>query len=234
MNNKSKICVITGASSGIGFGIAKALVQKGHKVIATARRSERLLDIGAAEVISGDLNSPDVQDQLVTQVYDKFGHCDFLFNCAGVMEAATIENMDMDRMSNMLRLNIESTFRLTYKFLKHFKKQGSGHVVNISSILGTKVRPTTGPYAATKYALEALSEALRMELAGTGIGMSCIEPGLVLTELHDHWETHPKDMFSIKEPLVVDDIVQAALFIMDQPHHVNIPRMMVLPKEQPL
>jgi len=232
MESTPKVCVVTGASSGIGYAIAKTLSEKGHNVIATARREGRLDEIGTVDVISGDLNSTEVSDKLEVHVFEKFGKCDFLLNCAGVMEAGTIEEMDIERMTNMLRLNIESTFRLTYMFLKRFKTQGYGHVINISSILGTKVRPTTGPYAATKYAMEALSEALRMELAGTNIFVSCVEPGLVMTELHNHWETHPKDLFSIKDPLLTQDIVEAILFIMERPGHVSIPKLMVLPKEQ--
>ena len=131
----------------------------------------------------------------------------------------------------MLRLNVESTFRLTYKILKRFKKQGFGHVVNISSVLGTKVRPTAGGYAATKFAMEALSEALRMELTGTNIKISCIEPGLVMTELHNDWKVHPKESMDIHDPLTVDNIVDTVKFIINQPDHVRIPRLMILPKD---
>ena len=88
--------------------------------------------------------------------------------------------------------------------------------------------------ATTKYAMEALSEALRMELSGTDIYISTIEPGLVMTELHNDWEVHPKDMFSINKPLTVEDIVDAVRFIMYRQAYVSIPKLMVLPKEQPL
>lgn len=232
MESDQKICVVTGASSGIGFSIAKKLIERNYSLIVTARRKERLEVLGDVDIVEGDLNSPDVQDRILEHTFDKYNRCDYLFNCAGVMEAGSIEDMDVDKMTDMLRLNIVSTFRLTYNFLKNCKKQGFGHVINISSILGTKVRPTTGPYAATKYAMEALSEALRMELAGTNIYISTIQPGLVMTELHNHWEVHPKDVFSIANPLVPDDIAEAALFIMDRPSHVSIPKIMVLPKEQ--
>ena len=117
METNQKVCVVTGASSGIGFALAKRLSEENFKVIATARRKERLNDIGEIEIISGDLNSREVQDELEHVVFEKFRTCDFLFNCAGVMEAGSIDDMDIDRMSNMLRLNIESTFRLTYKVM---------------------------------------------------------------------------------------------------------------------
>jgi len=79
--------------------------------------------------------------------------------------------------------------------------------------------------------MEALSEALRMELAGSDIQVSCIEPGLVMTELHNQWEVHPKDAIGIQHPLCTDDIVATVKFIMSQPAHVRIPRLMILPKD---
>jgi NADP-dependent 3-hydroxy acid dehydrogenase YdfG len=233
MNKNDQICLITGASSGIGFAIAKSLKEENYKVIATARRLDRLkqLDLSPDDLISGDLNSPGFQDSIESYIFDKYGKCDFLFNCAGTIETGEIENIDIDKLTAMLRLNVESTFRLIYKFLKRFKKQGSGHIINISSVLGTKVRPTAGGYAATKFAIEALSEALRMELTGTNIKISCIEPGLVMTELHKNWKVHPKESMNIHEPLSVDDVVETVKFIINQPGHIRIPRLMILPKD---
>lgn len=233
MKDPQKICLVTGASSGIGFAIAKALKADGHKVIATARRSDRLekLELEPGGLFPGDLRDHEFQDKMINAVWRKYGRCDYLFNCAGILETGSIEDIDINRLTSMLRLNVESTFRLTYSVLKRFKTQGSGHVVNISSILGTKVRPTAGGYAATKFAMEALSEALRMELTGTDIKVSCIEPGLVMTELHNDWEIHPKDSMNIKQPLTVDDIVNTVRYIMNQPDHVRIPKVMILPND---
>jgi NADP-dependent 3-hydroxy acid dehydrogenase YdfG len=234
MINREKICLVTGASSGIGFAIAQALHTDGFRVIGTARRADRLalLKLDSSDLLIGDLNLPDFQDSIENYIFDKYGKCDFLFNCAGTIEGGTIEDINIDRMTSMIRLNVESTFRLTYKILKRFNKQGFGHIINISSVLGTKIRPTAGPYAATKFALEALSEALRMELTGTNIKISCIEPGLVITELHKDWKIHPKVSMEIHEPLNIDNIVDAVKFIMGQPDHVRIPKLMIIPKDQ--
>ena len=233
MNSKKKICLITGASSGIGYAIAKAMIEDNYTVVVTARRLDRLNTLKADpdNLFSGDLNDPDFQNTLVNAIFDKYGQCDYLFNCAGMLEVGPIEKIDIDKMAAMMRLNVESTFRLTYLILKRFKQQGFGHIINISSVLGTKVRPTAGAYAASKFAMEALSEALRLELVGSNIQVSCIEPGLVMTELHKDWEVHPKESMQIHEPLTVDNIVETVRFIMKQPQHVRIPNLMILPKD---
>lgn len=233
MKNESTICLVTGASSGIGHAIAKALINDDYTVIVTARRKERLneLEIPEENIFAGDLNSIDFQNKIENHIFSKYGKCHYLFNAAGMLEVNPIENIDIDKMCSMMRLNVETTFRITYSFLKRFRQQGFGHVINISSVLGTKVRPTAGAYAASKFAMEALSEALRMELTGTNIKVSCIEPGLVMTELHKDWEIHPKESMDIKAPLTVDDVVETVRFIMSQPAHVRIPKLMILPKD---
>lgn len=233
MHNSNKICLVTGASSGIGYAIAQALSKEGYTVVATARREERLhtLSTGNVDILTGDLTETNFQDHIENLIYQKYGRCDYLFNCAGTIATGAIEAIDIDQVTAMIQLNVTATFRITYKLLKRFRQQGFGHVINISSILGTKVRPTAGAYAATKYAMEALSEALRIELSGSAIQVSCIEPGLVMTELHKDWEVHPKEAMGIHEPLTTDDIVATVKFIMTQPAHVRIPRLMILPKD---
>ena len=234
--NTVKTCLITGASSGIGLALAKALAADQHRLILTARREDRLRNLQSenVDIIPGDLTSAEFVDSLDEYVYQKYGHCDYLFNAAGIITKGSVEETDIDRMTSMLRLNIESTFRLTYRFLKRFVNQGYGHVINISSVAGTRVRPTIGAYAASKFAMEALSEALRLELSDTNIKISCIAPGLVLTELHDDWEVHPVDLLDIRDPLSPEDIVETARFIMNQPDHVRIPRILIVPKGQKL
>ncbi|MBN2426070.1 MAG: SDR family oxidoreductase [Calditrichaceae bacterium] len=233
MKTYDKICLITGASSGIGYALANALKDDGYRLILTARREERLatLKCDQVDIYPGDLTKPGFIEVLEDFVFNKFGKCDILINNAGMIMAEPIETFDIEKMTAMLRLNIEAAFRLTYLFLKRFKIQGHGHVVNISSVLGTKVRSTAGAYSATKFAIEALSEALRLELVGSDIHISCIEPGLVLTELHDDWPVHPREGMGIHTPLKPEDIVEAVRYILKQPGYVRIPKLMILPKD---
>jgi short-subunit dehydrogenase len=115
----------------------------------------------------GDIVDPQAPQQLLARALDLHGRCDIVVNNACVIEVGTIPSIDVDRVCAMVRVNVEAIYRVAYLFARHFLDQGRGALVNMSSVLGTKVRPTAGAYAGTKHAIEALCEALRMELAGT-------------------------------------------------------------------
>jgi len=234
-NIDQQVAVITGASSGIGAAVTRNLASLGVKSIITARREEKLEKLATetgALPVAGDIRDADLPQHLLETALHSFGRCDILINNAGLMHIGTVQDLGLDQIHEMVSINIDAAFRLAYVFARHFTKQQSGYVVNISSILGTKVRATTGPYAGTKYAIEALTEALRLELAGSGVRITAVEPGLVMTELHDHWKQHPRDVQGIKAPLIPEDIAQVISFLLRQPPHVSIPRVMVLPSEQ--
>jgi NADP-dependent 3-hydroxy acid dehydrogenase YdfG len=236
MNLDHQVAIITGASSGIGRGVAHELDRAGMKMIITGRRADRLEELAGelseAEPVPGDLTEISLPDRLVTAAIDRFGRLDVVFNNAGIMDTAPIESADIERLCANARVNFESAVRMAYTALRHFKEQGSGHLITTSSILGTKIRPTAGVYAGSKFGVEALTEALRIEVAGTGVRVGCIEPGLVNTELQDHFEVHPREMLGMKQPLEPEDIARCVRFMLEQPAHVSIPRMMVLPSEQ--
>ncbi len=230
---KKQVAVITGGTSGIGLSTAEKLLNHGYDVTLNGRNEEKLLKICrnlGCKPIVGDISKKGVPERILEESLSHFGRCDILINNAGIMTAGAIEEIDLDEVSDMIRINIDATFRLTYLFLRYFKKQDAGHVVNITSILGTKVRETAGAYAGTKFAVEALSEALRMELAKTNIKITCVEPGLVKTELHRHWDVHPMHSLGIHDPLTADDIAETILWTLQQNAHVRIPKVLVLPK----
>lgn len=187
-------------------------------------------DLGAA-AIPGDIVDPQLPSQLLARALDLYGRCDIVVNNAGIIEVGPIPSIDVERVCAMVRVNVEAAYRVAYLFARHFLDQRRGALVNMSSVLGTKVRPTAGAYAGTKYAIEALCEGLRMELAGTPVRVICIEPGLVLTRLHDHWPIHPSKSMDIAHALQPEDVARVVRFTLSQPDHVRIPRVMIVPGE---
>ena len=237
MELKDKVAVITGASSGIGEGAARELADAGMKLVLTARRKQ-LLDKIAAQldtevaIMAGDIIDESLPQKLIDMAVEKFGSCDVVLNNAGVMIVGKAEDADLEAVCLMVRINVEAVYRLAFVAMRHLLRQGSGYLINTSSILGMKVRETTGAYAGTKYAVEALTEDLRMQAAGTGVRVCALEPGLVDTHLQDNFPIHPKDMLNIKAPVQPADIGRAIRFILEQPDHIAIPRILVMPAEQ--
>ena len=234
---KGQVIVITGASSGIGEAAAKNLAAAGMKLVLTARREDRLKALanacgGAATIVPGDIIDPALPKRLLDTALKTYGRCDVLFNNAGLLETGPVDTIDIERVCHMVRVNVEAAFRAAYVFLRHFKSMNAGHLLNTSSIAGMKVRATIGPYAATKYAIEALSESLRMEFAKTPIKVTCIEPGVVTTELHQRWPTKPAQALGIAQPITADEIADMIRYLLQQPAHIRIPRMLVMPTGQ--
>ncbi len=238
MEENFKVAIITGASSGIGEGVAYELDAMGIRLVLTARREERLRvlcnKLKNAVYIAGDIKEKALPDQLISKALESYGRFDILFNGAGTMYAGSIDKLDIDQMCDMARINFEASIRMAYTALKHFKLTDSGFLINVSSILGTKVRPSTGVYAGSKFAIEAFSQAIRMEVAGTRIRVSVLEPGVTESELQDHFEVHPAKLLGIEKSLMPKDIARAVRFIIEQPNHVRIPVLMILPGEQAL
>ncbi len=233
-NLTGKVAVITGASSGIGLAVARELHSYGMRLVLTARREDTLSRLKSelrAAILAGNVTEPSLPGKLLQLAISTYGRCDVLLNNAGMMELGPIAEIDIDKMCEMVRVNVESAYRMAYVFMRQFVLQGHGHLVNTSSVLGTKVRLTAGAYAGTKYAVEALSEALRLEVAGTAVKVSCIQPGLVRTGLHRDWPTHMKESIKMSNPLQPEDVARCVGFLLSQPDHVRIPKLMITPGE---
>ncbi len=186
-----RVAVITGATGGVGAAVARTLSRAGYSLVLTAPSMEKLSALaaqlkGPCTVIEGNLSDESLPETLLYAALDRFGRCDICFNNGALFEAGIIETVDIERLSSMVRVNVEGSFRVAYVFVKHFVSEGSGHLVNVSSAVGSSVRPT--PYAATQRAIEALSDALASELDDSEVLVSCIQPGLVKTGLHHRWE----------------------------------------------
>ncbi len=236
MTLMGKVAVITGGTSGIGLATAEALSAQGVRLVLHGRRQELLQAhaerLPGCAVLAGDVGDPETPDALFALAEERFGRVDIAFGNAGLIHTGPIEAVDLDALSEMIRVNVDAAFRFAYTAAKRFKTQGSGHLLMTGSVLGTKVRPNAGGYCATKYAVEALCEALRMELAGSGVKVSVVEPGLVRTDLHRDHAVRPEVVQNVPAPLLPDDVARAVVFAVEQPAHVLVPRVMVLPAGQ--
>ena len=182
--NHMKVILITGASSGIGFDAARTLARQGHRVYAAARRVERMEPLKADGVIPLRLDVTDeasMQDAVRT-ILEAEGRIDALVNNAGYGYFGAIENVSMEEARRQLEVNVFGMARLCQLVLPSMREQGSGRIVNISSVAGKAVMYFGGWYHVSKYSVEALSDALRMEVKPFGIDVALIEPGGIRTD----------------------------------------------------
>lgn len=178
-----KTVLITGCSSGIGAATATRLAAAGWDVWATARRPETLADLAAAgcHTLALDVTDEASMTSAVTAVRDGAGRIDALVNNAGYSQSGALESLDVDDVRRQFETNVFGLLRLTQLVLPAMRAQRAGRIVNIGSMGGKLTFPGGGAYHASKYAVEALSDALRFEVAGFGIKVVLIEPGLITT-----------------------------------------------------
>ena len=182
--NHDKVILITGASSGIGFDAARMLAQQGHKVYAAARRVELMEPLKAygVQVLKMDVTDEASMIQGVEAVIQAEGRIDVLVNNAGYGYFGAIETVPLEEARRQLEVNVFGLARLTQLVLPYMRKQGSGRIINTSSIAGKMVFYMGGWYNVTKYSVEAFSDALRMEMKPFGIDVVMIEPGAIKTD----------------------------------------------------
>ncbi len=180
---QSKVILLTGASSGIGFDTAKLLASQGHKVYAAARRVERMEPLKEFGIVPVHMDVTDKAqtDAAIKEVIDTEGHIDVLINNAGYGYFGAIENVSMEEARKQLDVNVFGLAQLTKSVLPYMRRQGYGRIVNTASIAGRLVLLFGGWYNVSKYAVEAFSDALRMEVKPFGIDVCIIEPGGIKT-----------------------------------------------------
>jgi len=240
-----KAALVTGASSGIGEATARALAAEGAAVALVARRRERLDALaaqiqaagGQATVIAADLSDPAQARSAVAQAVTELGRLDILINNAGVMLLGPVADADPSDWQRMLDLNVLALMHCTQAAVQAMQGQGSGHIVNISSVSGRGAGPTSAGYSATKWAVGGFSEGLRQEVRLLGIRVTVIEPGVVATELTGHI-THraTKDAYEGRiaqmTPLEPEDIAAAVVYATTQPGRVNVNEILIRPLDQ--
>ncbi len=180
----TKTALVTGASSGIGAETARALRSLGYTVYGAARRTDRLADLGAEGIrpLSLDLTDDASVVAAVDTIIGETGRIDVLVNNAGYGSYGAVEDVPLDEARRQFEVNVFGLGRLVQLVTPHMRSRRSGMIINVSSMGGRLTTPLGGWYHATKYAVEALSDALRMELAPFGIDVVVVEPGGIRTE----------------------------------------------------
>ena len=188
----TRTALVTGASSGIGQDTARKLQALGYTVYGAARRTDRLRALAADGIrpLTMDVTDDASMSAGVNRILEETGRIDVLVNNAGYGSFGAIEDVPMNEARRQLEVNVFGLARLTQLVAPHMRAQGSGTIINISSIGGRLTTPLGGWYHATKYAVEALSDALRMELRPFGIDVVVVEPGGIRTEFRRRWPNH--------------------------------------------
>ena len=242
-----KVAVVTGASSGIGEATVRALAAEGAAVVAGARRKERLDDLveevsqsgGKAIAVECDVTDESQAHDLVRSAVEEHGRIDILVNNAGVMLLSTVGKSLSDQWRQMFEVNVMGLLYATDAAIGHMKEQGSGHLVNMSSVAGRKVtRDSSGVYAGSKHAVVAISEGLRQELLEDNIRVTVVEPGAVATELTDHItdEDARGDVSGLHQLDILhsEDIAAAVVYAVTQPERVSVNEILIRPTQQPV
>jgi NADP-dependent 3-hydroxy acid dehydrogenase YdfG len=241
-NIQGKVIVITGASSGIGEATARHLAAQGGHVVLGARRKERLEKIvaeirqagGKAEAIACDVTNRADVEALIEGAVKAFGHIDVLVNDAGLMPLSPLDQLKVGEWERMVDVNLKGVLYGIAAALPHFKKQNRGHFINISSVAGLQVFSTSAVYCATKFAVRALSEGIRMELGPT-IRSTNISPGAVSSELTQtitdastaKWMG---DLMKIAIP--AETIARAIAYAINEPADVGVNEITIRPAAQ--
>jgi NAD(P)-dependent dehydrogenase (short-subunit alcohol dehydrogenase family) len=177
-----RVVLISGCSTGIGRDLARRLSEEGYTVVATARRVETLEGLGCRLTLPLDVTRGDSVEEAISQTLARLGRIDVLVNNAGYGLRSSIEDLAEAEMLKLFQTNVFGPLRLIKAVLPTMRRQGGGLIVNIGSISGKLAFAANGPYSATKFALEGLSDALRQELGPLGIDVVLVEPGPVATD----------------------------------------------------
>lgn len=226
-----QIIVITGASSGIGAEMAKRCAANGARTILAARNADKLREVAAAidapcDTVVMDVTSDDSVRRAFADILEKFGRIDVLINNAGFGIFKSFDEMGMSEFTEMMDVNYFGIVRCTKAVLPSMLERGNGHIVNIASIAGKIGSPKGTGYTATKHAVLGLTNSLRMELAGTGVLVSAVNPGPIDTPFFDRADPSGKYLQSMPRGFVLrpERVAQAVLdAVRKKKREVNLP-----------
>ena len=246
MNNnvEGKVVVITGASSGLGEAAAKHLSELGATVVLGARRADRIEKLakeivekgGKALSIAVDVTQREQVKKLVDKAVEQFGRVDVILNNAGLMPLSPMDRLNVDEWDTMIDVNIKGVLYGIAAVLPYMKEQKSGQIINTSSVAGHKIFSGSAVYSATKFAVRALTEGLRMEVKPYNIRTTIVCPGAVKTELLEH--ISEADVREANEDYVggvgisPDSFARVVAFAISQPEDVDINEVIFRPTSQ--
>ncbi|NEW05068.1 SDR family oxidoreductase [Paenibacillus sp. SYP-B3998] len=193
MSASRQVALVTGASSGFGLLTSIALAKKGYHVVASMRdlsKAGRLLEsaekagiLSSVEVVQVDVTLPDTIEQAVADIMSRYGRMDVLINNAGFAVGGYVEDVPMDAWRLQIETNVFGVIAASKAVLPHMRLQGSGCIVNVSSVSGLSAFPGYAPYSASKFAVEGFSESLRLEMKPFGVRVVLVEPGAYSTDI---------------------------------------------------
>lgn len=240
-----KVAIVTGASSGIGEATAIELAKHNVRVVIAARRRERLDKLakhiksegGRALAVECDVTDREQVENLIDTTLKTFDGVDTLINNAGYMPLSPMEECRVDDWVRMVDVNINGILYGVGAALPHMLKAGNGHIINVSSIAGRRVFPGGAVYCGTKFAVHAISEGLRSELAPKNIRVTIIAPGIVETELQDHIpnkeiQSNIRQRTRAMQALTSKDIADSIIYAMEAPPHVCVNEVLIRPTAQ--
>lgn len=243
---KGKVVFITGASSGIGVACAKAFAGLGARLLLAARRLDRLEVLqkqlsqeSEAEVytVRLDVRSRDHVRQVIASLPEEWGAIDVLVNNAGLSRGLDkLQEADIDDWEEMIDTNVKGLLYVSRAVIPGMVKRGRGHVINIGSIAGHEVYPGGSVYCASKHAVKAITKGLKLDLLGTPVRVTSVDPGMVKTEFslvrfHGDQERAEK-VYQGLTPLSPDDVADAVVYSATRPPHVNINQIILMPTAQ--
>ncbi len=233
---KNRVVLITGASSGIGKACASAFAKEGANLILTARRLERLIEIAESLkkennvkvlAIEMDVRNYENVKKIFTNLSDEWQKIDILINNAGLARGfSTLYDGEIEHWEEMIDTNIKGLLYVTRQILPNMVERKSGHIINIGSTAGHEVYKNGNVYSATKYAVNALTQSMRLDVLDKNVKVSTVDPGMVRTEFSDVRFSGDKEkvekVYEGLIPLSADDVAEAVLFCATRPPHVNI------------
>ncbi|MDO6389750.1 SDR family NAD(P)-dependent oxidoreductase [Pontibacter sp. BT731] len=239
----ARIALVTGATSGIGRATAFALAKAGYHIIAAGRRAERLQELQQqitevpVHTLQFDVRDREAVQQAISSLPDDWKGIDVLVNNAGNAHGlAPVQSGSLSDWDAMLDINVKGLLYVTHAVLTLMLARKQGHIINIGSIAGKEVYANGNVYCASKFAVDALSKGMRIDLVQEGIKVSEVNPGLVETEFSEVRFKGDKEraagVYQGYEPLRAEDIADLISFMVTRPAHVNIAEVMILPAAQ--